>query len=104
MSRYCWSNQKVELGNWTPWISSGTAVILQNVIQKAGGPELKITSTRQGEVVGIHELTLDSLNDTITLRHDAKSRRGFADGAVRAAEWLKGKTGFYDFKDVWREL
>jgi 4-hydroxy-tetrahydrodipicolinate reductase len=40
----------------------------------------------------------------ITLRHDAKSRRGFAEGAVRAAEWVKGKKGLYDFKDVWREL
>lgn len=83
---------------------SGTAVMLQRVIKEAGYPEVEISSSREGEVVGMHSLTLDSLNDTITLRHDAKSRRGFADGAVRAAEWLKGKKGFYDFKDVWREL
>ena len=83
---------------------SGTAMMLQRLIQEAGYPQLEISSSREGEVVGIHELTLDSLNDTITLRHDAKSRRGFAEGAVRAAEWLKGKKGFYDFKDVWREL
>jgi 4-hydroxy-tetrahydrodipicolinate reductase len=38
------------------------------------------------------------------LCHDAKSRRAFAEGAVRAAEWLAAKKGFYDFKDVWREL
>jgi 4-hydroxy-tetrahydrodipicolinate reductase len=83
---------------------SGTAVMLQRVVEEAGGPKVEITSAREGEVVGMHDLTLDSLNDTITLRHDAKSRRGFADGAIRAAEWLKGKKGFYDFKDIWREL
>jgi 4-hydroxy-tetrahydrodipicolinate reductase len=83
---------------------SGTAVMLQKVIQDAGGSALEISSSREGEVVGVHELVLDSLHDSITLRHDAKSRRGFAEGAVRAAEWLKGKKGFYDFKDIWREL
>ena len=83
---------------------SGTAVMMQRVIQEAGYPAPETSSSREGEVVGIHELTLDSLNDTITLRHDAKSRRGFAEGAIRAAEWLKGKKGFYDFKQVWREL
>jgi 4-hydroxy-tetrahydrodipicolinate reductase len=83
---------------------SGTAVMLQRVVQQAGGPQVEIASAREGEVVGMHQLTLDSLNDTITLRHDAKSRRGFAEGAVRAAEWIHGKKGFYDFKDVWREL
>ncbi len=83
---------------------SGTAIMLQKLMEEAGYPALEVTSSREGEVVGIHQLTLDSLNDTITLRHDAKSRRGFAEGAVRAAEWLKDKKGFYDFKDVWREL
>ena len=83
---------------------SGTAVALQRVIQDASGTELEITSFREGEVVGMHELTLDSPNDTIYLCHDAKSRRGFAEGAVRAAEWVAGKEGFFDFKDVWREL
>jgi 4-hydroxy-tetrahydrodipicolinate reductase len=83
---------------------SGTAIMLRKVIDEAAGQHLEISSQREGEVVGMHELVLDSANDTITLRHDAKSRRGFADGAVRAAEWLKGKKGFYDFKDIWREL
>jgi 4-hydroxy-tetrahydrodipicolinate reductase len=83
---------------------SGSAMMLQRVLVEAGGPKVEITSAREGEVVGIHELTLDSLNDTITLRHDAKSRRGFAEGALRAAEWLQGKKGFYDFKDIWRQL
>ena len=83
---------------------SGTAVVLRNVVQEASGAELPIASEREGEVVGYHQLVLDSTADTITLSHNAKSRRGFAEGAVRAAEWLSGRKGFYDFKDVWREL
>lgn len=83
---------------------SGTAVALQRVVQEAVGATPDITSFREGDVVGMHELVFDSDADTIYLCHDAKSRRGFADGAVRAAEWLAGKKGFFDFKDVWREL
>ena len=83
---------------------SGTAMTLRRIIQDASGGELEITSFREGDVVGMHELVLNSANDTIYLCHDSKSRRGFAEGAVRAAEWLAGKQGFFDFKDVWREL
>ncbi len=85
---------------------SGTAIAMQNIIREASGqPEgLEITSFREGDVVGLHELVLESAADRIYLCHDAKSRRGFAEGAVRAAEWLAGKKGFYDFKDIWREL
>jgi 4-hydroxy-tetrahydrodipicolinate reductase len=82
---------------------SGTAVTLQKIIRDASGKELEITSFREGDVVGMHEIVLDSPNDTIYLCHDSKSRRGFAQGAVRAAEWLAGKKGFFDFKDIWRE-
>lgn len=85
---------------------SGTAMALQRVIGEASGKreDLEITSFREGEVVGLHEVVFESGADRIYLCHDAKSRRGFAEGAVRAAEWLAGKKGFYDFKDVWREL
>lgn len=83
---------------------SGTAVALQRVVQEAAGTAPEITSFREGDVVGMHELVFDSDADTIYLCHDAKSRLGFAEGAVRAAEWLAGKKGFFDFKDVWREL
>jgi 4-hydroxy-tetrahydrodipicolinate reductase len=85
---------------------SGTALSLQHVIKESSGQKeaLEITSFREGEVVGLHELVLESPADRIYLCHDAKSRRGFAEGAVRAAEWLAGKKGFYDFKDIWREL
>jgi 4-hydroxy-tetrahydrodipicolinate reductase len=85
---------------------SGTAIALQNVIREASGKsdDIEITSFREGEVVGMHELILQSPADRIYLCHDAKSRQGFAEGAVRAAEWLVGRKGFYDFKDVWRKL
>lgn len=83
---------------------SGTAVALQGIIRAASETELEIISFREGDVVGMHEVVLNSTNDTIYLCHDSKSRRGFADGAVRAAEWLAGKKGFHDFKDVWREV
>ena len=85
---------------------SGTAIAIQRVIKEASGKgeHLEITSFREGDVVGMHEVVLDSSADKIYLCHDAKSRQGFADGAVRAAEWIAGKKGFYDFKDVWREM
>lgn len=85
---------------------SGTAIALQHLMREASPhhDEVEITSFREGEVVGLHEIVLESAADRIYLCHDAKSRRGFAEGAVRAAEWLAGKKGFYEFKDVWREL
>ncbi len=83
---------------------SGTAIRMQKLIEDAGGPKVEISSVRQGETVGMHVLMLDSENDSMMLTHDAKSRRGFAEGAVRAAEWIKGRKGFYEFKDIFREL
>jgi 4-hydroxy-tetrahydrodipicolinate reductase len=83
---------------------SGTAVVLRQIIQECGGADLEITSFREGEVVGLHEVTFDSPADRIYLCHDAKSRKGFAEGAVLGAEWLGTRKGFYEFKDIWREL
>jgi 4-hydroxy-tetrahydrodipicolinate reductase len=86
---------------------SGTALAIQQVmleVSSATPEDLEITSFREGEVVGLHEVVLESPADRIYLCHDAKSRRGFAEGAVRAAEWIATKRGFYDFNDVWREL
>ena len=83
---------------------SGTAIAIQKIVGETGGSELEITSFREGEVVGMHELIFESPADRVYLCHDAKSRRGFAEGAVRAAEWIVGKTGFHDFKDIWRQL
>jgi 4-hydroxy-tetrahydrodipicolinate reductase len=83
---------------------SGTAATMQTILQENSNVEVEITSFREGDVVGMHELVLDSPHDTIYLCHDAKTRRGFAEGAVRGAEWLAGKKGFFEFKDVWREM
>ena len=77
---------------------------MQEILQKGNKTEIEITSFREGEVVGMHELVFDSPADSIYLCHDAKSRGGFAEGAVRAAEWIVGKQGFFDFKDIWREV
>ncbi len=83
---------------------SGTALTLQKIVRESGGQELEIVSFREGDAVGMHELVFNSAGDRLYLCHDAKSRRGFAEGAVRAAEWLAGKTGFFEFRNVWREL
>ena len=84
---------------------SGTALSLQQTV-RAAGPDLDaaITSQREGDIPGIHELQARSANDMITIRHEAFSRRGFAEGAVRAAEWLSTRTGCYDFSDVYTQL
>ena len=83
---------------------SGTAAVLQKILKEKSGVELEITSVREGDIVGTHIVTLRSAADTLTLAHEAHSRRGFAEGAVRGAEWLAGKQGFFDFKDVWRRM
>ena len=77
---------------------SGTAKTLGEQIP--GFDSNTITSIREGEVPGIHTVTWDSNVDTITPSHSAKSREGFALGAVLAAEWLKGKTGFHTMREV----
>jgi 4-hydroxy-tetrahydrodipicolinate reductase len=63
-----------------------------------------IESVREGDAKGLHVLEAVSDADRIVLTHEAFSRRGFAEGAVRAAEWLAGRTGCYDFRDVWEKL
>jgi len=83
---------------------SGTAITIQKIVRESGGQEVEIVSFREGDAVGVHEVVFNSSGDRIYLCHDAKSRRGFGEGAVRAAEWLAAKTGFYEFRNVWREL
>jgi len=65
-----------------------------------GVGEVPITSIREGEVPGIHTVTWDSEVDTISISHSAKSRKGFALGAVLAAEWIIGKRGFHTMEEV----
>jgi 4-hydroxy-tetrahydrodipicolinate reductase len=85
---------------------SGTAVTIQQIVRESGGreKEIEIVSFREGDVAGMHEVIFNSPCDRIYLCHDAKSRQGYAEGAVRAAEWLAAKTGFFEFRNVWREL
>ncbi|GHT59108.1 4-hydroxy-tetrahydrodipicolinate reductase [Bacteroidia bacterium] len=92
---------------------SGTGItlaegILENIDRKTQWKEateglptdLLIHSKREGEVPGIHEIFYESEADTISIKHDAKSRKGFALGAVLAAEFVKGKKGFFTMKDM----
>lgn len=83
---------------------SGTAIVMQKTIREATQKELEIVSFREGDAVGMHELVFNSPADRIYLCHDSKSRRGFAEGAVRGAEWVVGKSGVYDFHRIWRDL
>src|SRR5262249_5771279 len=80
---------------------SGTAVAMQKILQDA---QVGITSEREGDVTGLHTLELSSTGDRIVLTHEAKSRRTFAEGAVLAAEWIVGRQGCYDFKDIFGEI
>lgn len=94
-------------------VPSGTAItlaegIIQNLDSKdswtlkqdATSNQLLINAFREGEVPGRHTITYDSNIDSIQITHDAKSREGFALGAVIAAEFLKDKKGFYGMKDL----
>lgn len=66
--------------------------------------ELPVLSFREGEVTGIHEITYESQADRLTLKHEAKNRKGFALGAVLAAEFLNGKQGIFTMEDFLRTL
>ena len=85
---------------------SGTSLTLRDVVQQATGvPDVPIESVRHGEAVGLHVLTATHEGDRIVLTHESHSRRPFAEGAVRAAEWLTmAKAGVYDFRDVFSLL
>jgi 4-hydroxy-tetrahydrodipicolinate reductase len=83
---------------------SGTAVTVQKILESVSGQKVEIASVREGDTVGMHMVMLDSANDTILMTHDAKSRIGFAEGAVRGAEWIKGKTGFFEFPEIVDQL
>ncbi|MGC2400199.1 MAG: dihydrodipicolinate reductase C-terminal domain-containing protein [Acidobacteriaceae bacterium] len=84
---------------------SGTALALRQALLE-GDPSLKveIVSHREGDHVGMHTIIARSGDDVIRVQHEAFSRRSFAEGAVRAAEWLSGRTGFYDFREIYPQL
>ena len=83
---------------------SGTALQLRDLMAKHLGPDIPTASTRAGYIPGTHRVGFDSEADQILLVHEARSRRGFASGALLAAHWLPGKTGVFQFSDVIEEI
>jgi 4-hydroxy-tetrahydrodipicolinate reductase len=80
---------------------SGTLLKLVDEMCEAGYErQVDVASNRAGKIAGTHEIGFDSAADTITLRHTARSRDGFALGAIKAAEWIVGKKGFHEFGDI----
>jgi 4-hydroxy-tetrahydrodipicolinate reductase len=83
---------------------SGTAISIGHAVERATSSAVPITSNREGDETGLHVLVATSDADRLTLKHEAFSRRAFAEGAVRAAEWLSHRTGCFDFRDVFAQL
>jgi 4-hydroxy-tetrahydrodipicolinate reductase len=84
---------------------SGTLKKLAEEIRASGYIRtLTLTANRAGANPGTHEIGFDSAADTITLRHTARSREGFARGALRAARWAVGKKGVFEFREILGEL
>jgi len=84
---------------------SGTALNLLDMMRPhLSNPNPGIASIRAGWIPGTHVIGFDSEADTITLEHRARSRQGFAEGAILAARWIAGKKGFFDFRQVFREI
>ena len=80
---------------------SGTLLKLVDEMKQAGYERaIDVGSNRAGAIPGTHEIGFDSAADTITLRHTARSREGFALGAIKAAQWVAGKKGFFEFSQV----
>lgn len=79
---------------------SGTAVSIVNAMEKGLGKRINVTSVRTGSVPGTHEVIFNSTYEQMSLRHEARDRRVFADGALRAAQWLIGKQGVFTMRDV----
>ena len=83
---------------------SGTAVQLGKLVSEGLGRDVPVTSTRAGYIPGTHRLGFDSVADQITLTHAARSRAGFAAGALVAAGWIVGRKGVYEFSEAFDEI
>jgi 4-hydroxy-tetrahydrodipicolinate reductase len=80
---------------------SGTMLKLVDDMRRAGYTKhIDVSSTRAGKIPGTHTIGFDSAADTITLTHTARSREGFARGALKAAQWVVGKKGFHEFSEI----
>jgi 4-hydroxy-tetrahydrodipicolinate reductase len=83
---------------------SGTALQLQKIAAAGLGRDIPVTSTRAGYIPGTHRMGFDSAADQITLTHTARSREGFAAGALLAAQWIAGRKGVYEFSEVFDQI
>jgi len=83
---------------------SGTALKLKEVVSRHIANDFSVSATRAGNIPGTHRVGFDGPADQILLEHTARSREGFASGAILAAEWIVGKKGFYEFTDVIEEV
>jgi 4-hydroxy-tetrahydrodipicolinate reductase len=85
---------------------SGTAISIGEMVSRGAGKsvEVPIEAIREGDAMGTHMLEASTDAERLVLTHETMSRRGFAEGAVRAAEWLSTRTGCYDFRDVYTQL
>ncbi len=83
---------------------SGTAIHLARIAGEARGAELPVTSVRVGSVPGTHALVFDAPFEQVTLVHEARDRRVFADGALLAARWMPGRIGWFTMEDVVRDV
>lgn len=83
---------------------SGTALQLGEIVAGRLGRDVPISSSRGGYIPGTHRLSFDSNADHITVEHIARSREGFAAGALMAAEWIVGREGVYEFSEVFDEI
>ncbi len=80
---------------------SGTLLKLVDSMKKAGYTRpIDVSSSRAGRHPGTHEVGFDCAADTVTLRHTARSREGFARGALKAAQWITGKKGLFEFSEI----
>lgn len=83
---------------------SGTALQLRELMAQHLGSEIPTASTRAGYIPGTHRVGFDSDADQILLVHEARSRKGFASGALLAAHWIAGRTGVFQFADVIEDI
>ena len=82
---------------------SGTALMLQTAMQRAGyARSIDMSSTRAGSIPGTHQIGFDAPAETVTLTHTVRDRAVFAHGALEAAKWIKGRSGWYGMDDVIR--
>jgi len=83
---------------------SGTALKLKEVVAGHIAKHISVSSTRAGNIPGTHRVGFDGAADQVLLEHTARSREGFASGAILAAEWIVGKKGFYEFTEVMDQI